>query len=86
MARKTFEEIKEQIEPLSLGIPIDIKVDEDLLLPHLDEIISDRTGRISTARMRLYLRKYERVRISTWKAYQIKGNIEAQYPEKFEEI
>jgi len=36
--------------------------------------------------MRLFLSKNERVRISTWKAYQIKGNIEAQYPERFEVI
>lgn len=58
---------------------------EEMLIPHLDELISERTGRISTAKLRLFLRKNERVRISTWKAYQIKGNIEAQHPEKFEE-
>lgn len=58
---------------------------EAMLIPHLDELISDRTGRISTAKLRLYLRANEKVRISTWKAYQIKGNIEAQFPERFEE-
>lgn len=58
---------------------------EEMLVPHLDELISDRTGKISTAKLRLHLRKNEKVRISTWKAYQIKGNIEAQFPEKFEE-
>ena len=58
---------------------------EDIFLPLLDELLSERTGRISTAKMRLFLRREQRVRISTWKAYQIKGNLEAQFPDKFEE-
>ena len=58
---------------------------EEMLVPHLDELLSERTGRISTAKMRLFLRREQRVRISTWKAYQIKGNLEAQFPDKFEE-
>lgn len=59
---------------------------EDMLMPHIEEMISDRTGMISTAKMRMILRKLDPpIKISTWKAYQIKGNIEAAHPEKFEE-
>ena len=68
-----------------MGSELTEKQIEEMLVPHLDELLSERTGRISTAKMRLFLRREQRVRISTWKAYQIKGNLEAQFPDKFEE-
>jgi len=34
LARKTIEEIKEQLTPLARGIPIKVEVDENLLLPN----------------------------------------------------
>ena len=58
---------------------------EEMLIPHLDELLSDRTGMINVGKLRLCLRK-QKVRISTWKAYQLKGNLEAAYPEKFDAL
>jgi len=59
---------------------------EEMLLPDIQEIISDRTERISVGKMRVYLRRQEPpVILSTWKAYQIKASIESAHPELFEE-
>jgi hypothetical protein len=59
---------------------------ENMLLPYLDDLVSDRTGKLSVGKMRAKLRKLDPpVKISTWKAYQIKANIEADFPEKFDE-
>jgi hypothetical protein len=59
---------------------------EAILIPSIDELISEKTGRISVHKLRLKLRKNKPpIRISTWKAYQIKGNLEALFPKKFDE-
>lgn len=59
---------------------------EQMILPDIQEIISEKNGRISVGKLRVYLRKQDPpVYLSTWKAYQIKGNLENAHPELFEE-
>jgi hypothetical protein len=56
---------------------------EKLLEPHISEILNER-GQLSVPKMRVWLRT-EGIRLSSWKAYQIKGNIEGSHPELFAE-
>lgn len=58
---------------------------EEMALQYISEIVDENTGKVSVPKLRVILRKKCNVRLSTWKAYQIKGNLEAQYPEKFED-
>lgn len=60
---------------------------EEILLPDIQELISEKTGKISVGKLRVHLRKHKPpVFLSTWKAYQIKGNLEADHPELFDEF
>ncbi|MCK4385642.1 MAG: hypothetical protein KAW52_05195 [candidate division Zixibacteria bacterium] len=58
---------------------------EQMLEPYITDLISEKTGRLSISKMRLLLREKEKISISTWKAYQIKGNMEAEHPELFDD-
>jgi len=59
---------------------------EEMLEPYLRELISEKTGRISISKLRLHLRMQDpSVIVSNWKAYQIKGSLEAQNPELFDD-
>lgn len=55
---------------------------EKMLIPHVKELLSDK-GVLNVPKMRVYLRSHG-VMISSWKAYQIKGNIEGDHPELLE--
>lgn len=57
---------------------------EEILMPDIEQLLNERSGKLDVSKMRVYLRK-SGIIISTWKAYQIKGNIEATHPELFEE-
>jgi len=57
---------------------------EEILLPELPELLNEKSGKLDVSKIRVFLRK-SGVIISTWKAYQIKGNIEAAHPEMFDE-
>jgi len=48
------------------------------------QLLNERSGKLDVSKMRVHLRK-SGIIISTWKAYQVKGNIEASHPEIFEE-
>ena len=59
---------------------------EEMLEPYLRELLSEKTGKISVSKLRLHLRMQNPpVIVSTWKAYQIKGNMEAKHPELFDD-
>lgn len=59
---------------------------EEILMPDILKLINEKTGKISVGRLRVYLRNHEPpIMLSTWKAYQIKGNLEHAHPEIFEE-
>ena len=57
---------------------------EEILFPEVPELLNERSGKLDVSKMRVFLRK-SGIIISTWKAYQIKGNIEAANPEMFDE-
>jgi hypothetical protein len=56
---------------------------EKILQPHIQDLINEK-GQLSVPKMRVWLRE-EGIRISSWKAYQIKGNIQGAHPELFEQ-
>ena len=58
---------------------------EEMLEPYITDLLSEKTGRLSISKMKVLLRKKEKVAISTWKAYQIKGTLEAKHPELFDD-
>jgi len=59
---------------------------EEMLEPCLTDLISEKTGKLSTGKMRVALRQHDPpVFISVWKAYQIKGSLEAKHPELFDD-
>lgn len=57
---------------------------EEMVMENIDNLLNSK-GKINVSKMRLYLRKEKRVKLTIWKAYNIKGLIEAAHPEKFEE-
>jgi hypothetical protein len=57
---------------------------ETMLMPHVAELLT-ASGRLNVGKIRVYLRENEGVRISAWKAYQIKSNLEGSHPELFEQ-
>jgi len=57
---------------------------EEILMPEIEQLLNERSGKVDVSKMRVFLRE-SGIFISTWKAYQIKGNIEASHPEIFEE-
>jgi hypothetical protein len=56
---------------------------EKMVMPVIGELINRKTRKLDVNKIRLHLRK-EGTIISHWKAYAIKGNIEAAHPEVFE--
>jgi hypothetical protein len=58
----------------------------ELLLPHVKELLSERTGALSVDKMRNWLRLEEGIVLSPWKTRQIKGAIEIQHYEVFEQL
>lgn len=58
---------------------------EQLLMPHLKELLSERTGRLSVGKMRVFLRDQHNVLLSSWKTRHIKENIEASNKDLFDE-
>jgi len=57
---------------------------EEMLLPSVDELLNEKSKKLDVSKIRVFLRKMGII-ISTWKAYQIKGNVEAMNPELFDE-
>jgi hypothetical protein len=59
---------------------------EEMLMPHISELLSERTGRLSVGKMRAHLKmRKPPVILSQWKTRQIKDNIEAKHSEMFDE-
>ena len=56
---------------------------EEILMPEVQELLNEKSRKLDVSKIRVFLRK-SGIIISTWKAYQIKGNIEAANPEFFE--
>ena len=57
---------------------------EQLLIPHVKELISERTGMLSVGKMRVFLRDQHNVILSSWRTRQIKENIEASNKDLFD--
>lgn len=57
---------------------------EKILMPELQQLLNEKTGKLDINKMRMLLRD-QSIRITYWKAYQIKGNIEASNPKLFEQ-
>lgn len=58
---------------------------EHIFMPALPELLNEKSGRLDANKLRIFLRKHG-VNITPWRARQIKGNVEAEYPEKFEQL
>jgi hypothetical protein len=56
---------------------------EDVIMPVMDSLLTDK-GTLDVAHMRVYLRDEHGIQISSWKAYQIKRNLELRFREKFQ--
>lgn len=56
---------------------------EGILQPQLKNLVNEK-GQLSVPKIRVFLRE-QGIRISSWKTYQIKGNIEGAHPELFEQ-
>ena len=57
---------------------------EDMIMQNVDNLKTNK-GRLHVSKMRLYLRNEFDVYLSIWKAYNIKGLIEAAHPKMFED-
>ncbi|MCJ7459222.1 MAG: hypothetical protein MUP17_09545 [candidate division Zixibacteria bacterium] len=57
---------------------------EKILMPRVQQLVNEKTGKLDVAKLRMFLR-LQGIIICSWKAYQIKGNIEAANPQLFEE-
>jgi hypothetical protein len=57
---------------------------EDVIEPVLDSLLTDK-GTLDVAKMRIFLRDEHGIQISSWKAYNIKRNLEIRFREKFQQ-
>lgn len=58
---------------------------ESILMPEIPQMLNEKTGKLDVSKMRMFLRA-QGIIISSWKAYQIKGNLEAAHPDMFEQL
>lgn len=62
---------------------------EQLMIPelkkHLNDFLSDRTGKLSVGKMRVFLRDEHEIHLSAWKTRQLKESLEALHPDLFDE-
>ncbi len=58
---------------------------EQILMPGIEQLRNEKTGKLDVSKMRVFLRD-QGIIISTWKCYQVKGNIEASNPQMFDEL
>jgi hypothetical protein len=58
---------------------------EKILMPEIQLLLNEKSGKLDVSKLRLLLRK-NGILISSWKAYQLKGNIEAAHPELFDQL
>lgn len=56
---------------------------ESILIPKIRELLNEKSRKLDVNKLTIFLRN-QNIRISRWRAYQIKGNIEAQNPALFE--
>jgi hypothetical protein len=80
-----YEQGKEQAMARESSEPTEEQITE-LLLPHLKELLSERTGKPSVDKMRNWLSTEEGVVLSPWKTRQIKGAIEIEHRTLFDKI
>lgn len=73
----------EQILEQPLEQPVE-EIIEQKLMPEIPQLLNDRSGKLDVNKMRVFLRN-QGIRLSHWKAYQIKGNIEVEHPQLFEQ-
>jgi len=57
---------------------------EDILEPVMDSLLTAK-GLLNVSAMRMHLREQHGISISSWKAYNIKRNLELRFPGKFEQ-
>ena len=57
---------------------------ESILMPEIENLRNER-GKLDIGKLRVFLRDETKIRISIWKAYQVKRMIEASNPQLFEQ-
>lgn len=55
-----------------------------LIKPHIEELLSDKTERLSVGKMRVWLKREHGIVLSSWKTRQIKENIETSNPQLYD--
>lgn len=58
---------------------------EDMVWESVDSLLNEK-GLIDVSKTRLFLREQNGIHISSWKAYNIKRNLERLHPEKFDQV
>ena len=81
-----FERYEQAKDQASLKESQDLteKQIEDIIVPVMDEMLTER-GKLDVSKMRLHLREMHGISITSWKAYNIKRNLENKFKEKFEQ-
>ena len=54
-----------------------------MIAPVMDSLLTEK-GKLDVSAMRIFLREEHGIGISSWKAYQIKNNLEHRFKSKFE--
>lgn len=57
---------------------------EKLLMPVMEEMRNEKNQRLDVNKMRIFLRN-QGIRVTRWRLYQVKGNIESEHPSMFEQ-
>jgi tRNA-dihydrouridine synthase len=58
----------------------------ELLLPHVKDLLSERTGNLSVAKMKAWLRVEEGIKLSPWRTRIIRDQMQIQYKEILEAL
>ncbi|MCW4053464.1 MAG: hypothetical protein NWE84_00900 [Candidatus Bathyarchaeota archaeon] len=56
------------------------------MLPHVEQLLSERTGMLSVDKMRNWLKTEEGIILSPWKTRQIKGAMELENQKLFDQL
>lgn len=79
-----YEQAKEQAQQKESSDLTEAQL-EQILIPEVSQLLNEKTGKLDVSKMRVFLRD-QGISISTWKAYQVKGNIEAAHPQMFDQL
>jgi hypothetical protein len=78
-----YEQAKDQAQAKESSELTETQI-EKMIMPEIQNMKNEKNGKIDIHKIRIFLRN-QGILVSRWRLYQVKGNIESEHPEWFEE-